>query len=245
MALPTSRTEAREYCLRALGKPVIEINVDDDQVEDRIDEAISYYNDYHYDGVEKIYLKHQVTQQDIDNKYITIPESVIGITNIFDMGNMLGSGMFNAKYQFVLNNINEFVNYDITNFYMTFQYFDLMDQILNGKMPIRYNRHSNKLFIDGSWSGISVGSWIIADCYQVLDPNTYTDMWKDRWLLSYITAKIRYQFGINLTKFNGLNLPGNVQFNGEMIYNEAKEEIRKLEEDMISSYSLPVCDIVG
>ena len=63
MANPNSRANLKEYCLRTLGKPVIEINVDDDQVEDRIDEALQYFAQYHYDGVERMYLKHQITQQ--------------------------------------------------------------------------------------------------------------------------------------------------------------------------------------
>lgn len=245
MALPTTRNEAKEYCLRALGKPVIEINVDDDQVEDRIDEAIAYYNDYHFDGVEKIYFKHQITQTDIDNQYITIPENIIGVVEIFDMGTLMGSGMFNAKYQFVLNNINEFTNYDLVNYYMTFQYFDFMDEILNGKMPIRYNRHANRLYIDGNWANIPKDSWIVATCYQVLDPTTYADMWKDRFLLKYITAKIKYQWGSNLTKFTGMNLPGNVQFNGERILDDAKQEIADIENEMLNSYSLPMMDMIG
>ena len=71
MSSPITRDQFKENCLRRLGKPVIEINVDDDQVEDRIDEALRYYWDYHFDGSEKIYYKYQVTEQDKINKYIT------------------------------------------------------------------------------------------------------------------------------------------------------------------------------
>lgn len=91
MAVPTSRSEFKEYCLRKLGKPVIEINVDDDQVEDRIDEALKMYWDYHFDGTEKIYYKHQVTSTDKSNKYITLPENIIGAVNIFDVGDAINT----------------------------------------------------------------------------------------------------------------------------------------------------------
>jgi hypothetical protein len=74
MAQPTTRAEFKEWCLRKLGKPVIEINVDQDQADDRIEEALAYWADYHFDGVEKTYMKHQVTADDVTNKYITIPE---------------------------------------------------------------------------------------------------------------------------------------------------------------------------
>ena len=65
MAIPNSRSTLKEYCLRNLGKPVIDINVDDDQVEDRIDEALQYFSQYHYDGIERMYLKYKVTADDV------------------------------------------------------------------------------------------------------------------------------------------------------------------------------------
>ena len=73
MALPTSREELKSYCLRNLGAPVIDINADAEQLEDRIDEAIEYYRDYHFDGTERVFYKHQATSEDISNGYITVP----------------------------------------------------------------------------------------------------------------------------------------------------------------------------
>ena len=243
---PASRNEFREYCLRKLGKPVIDINVSEDQVEDRIDEALSYWSDYHFDGTEKMYIRRQLSQEDKDNGWVPVPENVIGVVNVFPIqGNLTGSGIFSAQYQFVLNNLHDFVNYDLINYYMSFQHLSFMQEILTGKQPIRYNRHMNKLYIDMNRDKINVGDFIIYECYQVVDPNVYQDVWKDRWLQNYATAKIKYQWGANLTKFVGLNLPGNVQFNGEMILKDAEEEIRRMEEEMISSYSLPVADMIG
>lgn len=246
MAQPTTRDQFREWCLRKLGKPVIEINVDQDQVEDRIDEALAYYWDYHFDGTEKMYVKYQMTQNDLNNGYITVPENVIGVVNLFPIaGNLTGSGIFSATYQFVLNNLHDFVNYDMINYYMSFQHLAFMQEILSGRQPIRYNRHQNKLYIDMNKDKINVGEFIVYECYQVVDPATYADVWKDRWLQNYATAKIKYQWGANLTKFIGMNLPGGVQFNGEKILNDADEEIKKMELEMLSSYSLPITDMIG
>lgn len=247
MAQPTNRKDFKEWCLRKLGKPVIEINVDPDQVDDRVDEALSYYWDYHFDGSERTYLKHQITQQDIDNKYITVPENVIGVVNVFNMSSSpaWSSDMFSARYQFILNHLHEMTNYNLTHFYMSMQYLQFMEEILAGMQPLRYNRHINKLYVDTDWKTIDVGTFIIAECYNIVDPNVYTDVWKDRWLQNYATAKIKYQWGSNLTKFTGMQLPGNVQFNGEQILNDARDEINRLEEEMISSYSLPVQDMIG
>ena len=247
MAQPTTRAEFKEWCLRKLGKPVIEINVDQDQVEDRIDEALSYYWDYHFDGTERTFLKHQITDQDKINGYITVPENIIGVINIFSLGSSItaSTGMFNVQYQFVLNNIHDMVNYNMTNYYMSMANLQFMEQLLVGAQPIRYNRHINKLHIDTGWERLSTGHYIVAEAYSIVDPNTYADVWKDRWLQSYASAKIKYQWGTNLTKFTGMTLPGNVQFNGEQILNDAQAEIIKLEEEMIMSYSLPVIDMIG
>lgn len=246
MAQPTTRAQFKEYCLRKLGKPVIEINVDADQIEDRIDEALSYYWDYHFDGTEKMYTRHQMTQENLDNGYIPVPENVIGVVNIFPIsGNLSGSGIFNAQYQFVLNNLHDFVNYDMINYYMSFQHLAFMQEILTGRQPIRYNRHVNRLYIDTAKDKVNVGDYVVYECYQVVDPNVYQDVWKDRWLQNYATAKIQESWGRNLTKFTGMSLPGGVQFNGEKILDDAREDIRKMEDEMISSYSLPVTDMIG
>jgi len=247
MAQPTTRAEFKEWCLRKLGKPVIEINVDQDQVDDRVDEALAYYWDYHFDGTERTYYKYQITSQDITNKYITIPENIIGVVSIFDLSSSLstGSGMFNVQYQFVLNNLYEFVNFEFLHYYMAMEHIQFMEQMLVGKQPIRYNRNVNKLYIDTNWERLTVGSYIIVEAYQIVDPSVYAEVWKDRWLQNYATAKIKYQWGSNLTKFSGMQLPGGVQFNGEKILNDAQEELAKMEQEMISSYSLPVYDMIG
>jgi len=247
MAQPTTRKEFKEFCLRKLGKPVIEINVDPDQTDDRIDEALAYYWDYHFDGTERTFFKHQITADDISNKYITIPEEIIGAIRVFNLGSQItaGGGMFNVQYQFVLNNIHDLTNYNTINFVMSMQHLQYMEEILVGEQPIRYNRHTNRLFIDTDWDRLDEGQYIVLECYQIVDPETYSDVWKDRWLQNYATAKIKYQWGSNLTKFVGMSLPGNVQFNGEQILNDARDEIQRLEEDMITSYSLPVMDMIG
>ena len=246
MAQPTTKAEFKEWCLRKLGKPVIEINVDDDQVDDRVEEAFSYYWDYHFDGTEKTFLKHVLTSADITNKYITIAENIIGVVNIFDIGDSLSvNNLFNIRYQFALNDMYDMSSYRLQEYMMAMQHIQFIEEMLVGKQPIRYNRHVNRLHIDMDWEKVSAGDYVVAECYQIVDPATYGDVYKDRWLQSYATAKIKYQWGSNLTKFNGMQLPGGVTFNGEQILADAREEIQRLEEDMISSYSLPVHDMTG
>lgn len=247
MAVPTTRNEFKEYCLRKLGKPVIEINVDDDQVDDRIDEAIKYYWDYHFDGTEKTYYKHLVTETTKANKYITLPENIIGAVRIFQIGDpsIRASDMFNIRYQIALNDLYQLTTVSLLPYYMAMQHLGTITELLVGQQPIRYNRHTNKMYIDMDWSKIDVGQYLLVEAYEVIDPDTYTDAWGDRWLQEYCSQKIKYQWGTNLTKFVGLQLPGGVQFNGEKIMDDAEKAIEKLEQEMISSYSLPVADMIG
>ena len=247
MAVPTTRNEFKEYCLRKLGKPVIEINVDDDQVEDRIDEALKYYYDYHFDGSEKVYYKHAVTETDKVNKYITLPENIIGAVRVFSIADpsIRSDDLFNIRYQIALNDLYTLTSVSMVPYFMVMQQLATITEMLVGKQPIRYNRHTDKCYIDMDWNSIQTGEFLLIEAYEVIDPSVYSDAWGGRWLQSYAAAKIKYQWGTNLTKFTGMTLPGGVQFNGEKILDDARQEIDKLEAEMITSYSLPVADMVG
>jgi hypothetical protein len=246
MAIPTTRQQFIQYCLRRLGHPVIEINVDPDQVEDRVDEALLYFADYHFDGSQDIYYKYQVTQQDIYNQYLTLPDNIIGAVDLFPLGQGLNTNnLFNIRYQIALNDLYTLTSVSMVPYYMALQHIQFLEEMLVGKQPIRYNRHVNRLYIDMDWSLVNVGDWIIVKCYQVVDPQEFPKVWGDRWLQRYASTLIKQQWGQNLTKFTGMQLPGGVQFNGEKIYNDALAEREELEHEMINSYSLPITDMVG
>ena len=246
MAAPTTRSAFKEYCLRRLGKPVIEINVDEDQVEDRVDDALRYYWDYHFDGTEKIYYKHLVTDNDKTNKYITVPDNVIGAVNLFNIADpsIRSDDLFNIRYQIALNDLYTLTSVSMVPYYMVMEHLSLISEMLVGKQLLRFNRHMNRLYIDMDWNSLS-NEYLLVEAYQIIDPTEYVDVWKDQWLLRYATALIKRQWGSNLTKFTGMQLPGGLTFNGEKIYNDAVAEITDLEDKMISSYSLPVMDMIG
>ena len=329
MATPVTRAEFKEYCLRKLGKPVIEINVDDDQVEDRIDEALKYYYDYHFDGTEKMYYRYVFTEADRPDAvkeivvhdggtgysnsdtvtitrstgtdatsgdgatasittyangtisaitmtnnganyrkdpnvtintstgsgasvsayvggYITMPQNIIGAVNIFDIGDYIATNnIFNLRYQIALNDLYTLTYQSMVPYYMAFQHIQLLENLLVGKQPIRYNRNTNRLYIDVNWAKIDAGSYLVVEAYQIVDPAKFPDVWGDRWLQRYASALIKKQWGTNLTKFNGIQLPGGVTFNGEKIYNDAEADIEKMEQEMSMSYSLPAYDMIG
>jgi hypothetical protein len=247
MATVTSREQLKDYCLRQLGAPVIEINVDDDQVEDRIDDAFQFYREYHFDAVEKVYLKHQMTANNISDQYIEISDAVVGVERVFPfMNKSTGTNIFDIKYQILINDLYTLMSTDVIYYTQVRQELELINQVLVGQKPIRFNRHMNRLHIDMDWAADVVpGTYVIVECWRILDPDVFTNVYNDMFLKRYATAQIKKQWGNNLKKFAGVQLPGGVTLNGEIIYQEAIEEIRQIETEIQSRFELPVDMFVG
>lgn len=249
MAKPNSRAELIEYCLRALGAPVMEINVDEDQLEDRIDEALQFYQEYHADAVVRTFIKHQITQESITDGIIDLPDAVLSVTRVLNLsGGGEAADMFNIKYQMFLNDLyglrnpSSLVNYEITK-----QYLGLIEMTLTGaSQQVTYARHKNQLTIQDDWQNyLNVGGWIIIECYTTINPNDYPEVYNDMALKRYATALIKRQWGTNLMKFEGMQLPGGVTINGRQIYDDAIADIDKMEETWDSKYAMPVDFFVG
>jgi hypothetical protein len=247
MAIPASREQLKDWCLRQLGHPVIEINVDDDQVEDRIDEAFQYFRDFHYDGVERTYVKHQMTETDKQNKYIPVTDSIIGVSRIFPVGSTNASvNMFDLRYQLRLHELYDFTSTSYVNYVLTQQHIRTLDLLFSGETPVRFNKHSNKLYIDWDWNyDIQVGEFIIIEGTIVLDPNEYNDVYNDRMLKKLATAYIKKQWGANMSKFAGMQLPGGITMNGVQIFQDAVAEIKELEEEIRTTYQEPPQFLMG
>jgi hypothetical protein len=327
MAVATDRASFKEYCLRRLGKPVIEINIDDDQIDDRIDEALRYFFDYHFDGSDKQYYKYQIQAKNypynladvvvgnggtgysnsdtivitqgsdvinlnpitsatgtilsvpVDSLYtngntyhlstdpsytittstgsgailqprkggfIPIPDNIIGVVSMFPVGQALNTNnLFNIRYQIALNDLYTLTSVSMVPYYMALQHVQFLEQMLVGQQPIRYNRHKNACYVDMDWGIVSPGDFVILEAYQIVDPTTYSKVWSDRWLQRYAACLMKQQWGWNLTKFTGMQLPGGVMFNGAKILDDATNEREALEKEMIYSYSLPVTDMIG
>lgn len=250
MAAISNREEFKDYCLRRLGFPVVNINIDDEQVEDRIDDALQYWTDYHFDATQKVYYIKAITQQDINRRYIDMSPDVtmdsegnkidiVGVTRIFPIQDSQASiNMFDLRYQLRLNELYDFTSASYINYTLTMQHLRSLELMFSGEIPIRFQRHMNKLFIDWNWgsSYATSGRIIVAECYAALDPEVYKDVWTDRWLKRYATALIKRQWAENMKKFGGIQLLGGVTLNGDQLYMEAVKEIDDLENDMERSY---------
>lgn len=234
MAVVTSRQGLRDYCLRALGAPVLEINVDDDQLEDRIDEALEYWKQYHYDGIERVYLKHTVTQTDITNKYIPIADAVYGITRVIPISQTSSSkSLFDIQYQLRLHDLYDLTSTSLIYYKNVMAHIALLDMELNGPQMFRFNRLQNRLNIDLNWgSDIKEGNIIVCEAYRALDPTEFSKAWNESWLKKYVTALFKKQWATNIKKFSGIQLPGGVTLDGDKLYDEAIGEIKELEDEL-------------
>lgn len=317
MATPATRAQFKLYCLRKLGFPVIEINIDDDQLDDRIDDALAFFQDYHFDGTEKMYMKHQITSADINRRWVYAPDSVTFVTGVFPLSSPNTTSMFDLRYQIQLHDLNDFSSVSYVNYEITMQHLRTLELMFSGTPQFRFNRKQNKVFLDIDWAkDVRVGDYVIIECYRSLNPDTVTltgtmsytagsnvvtgygttfdqeflendfitfngvdsfqvdklsspttltirgpmvstaanvtatitgnsDVWGDRFLKKYAYALVKFQIANNLKKFSGVQLPGGITLNGKEMYDEAVEEIAKLEEEMHIINILPSEILVG
>jgi hypothetical protein len=245
----TSRTLLKDYCLRRLGHPVIEINVDEEQCDDRVDDALEFFAEYHFDGVEKVFLKHTITQTDIDNEYIAMDDPVapvggpvIGVIRVLPIANFnaFQTGFFNEEFQMRLQDLNTFTGTSLINWQMSLQNFSMVSYLFTVAPTVLFNRKQDKLYLETNWDDkFDVDDLLIIEAYRILDPTQYTEVYNDIFLKKYTTALIKRQWGENLKKFEGVQLPGGVTLNGKTIYDEAVDEINKIEEEMNLRWELP------
>jgi len=286
MAQPSTRQELIDYCLRQLGAPVLEVNVADEQIQDLLDDALQYFQERHFDGVEQVYLKYEVTQDDIDrgkarppgvggtttagiastsattnivgtattftyyenSNYLQVPPNIFGINRVMqydDAQSMSMSNMFSFKYQMFLNDVWNWGSMDLLSYSMSRSYLETINFLLNTHKQIRFNQRADRMYLDVDWGQLRKGQFLIIDCWRALDGSDYARVWNDSFLKKYLTALIKRQWGMNLIKFQGVKLPGGLEFNGRQIYEDGQADLDKILEQMSSTYELPPMDMIG
>jgi len=280
MAQPSSREGLIDYAKRQLGFPVLEINVADEQFQDLLDDAIQIYQERHYDGIARMYLKYKITQDDIDrgqarggdstlgittttttstvglsttfdleenNNYIQMPPSVIGVNQIFKVrSDTVYDGLFNIRYQLFLNDLYAFGSIDLLQYSMVQTKLEDITFLLNPNVRYRFNIRQDRLYIDIDWgAAVNVGDYLVIDCFRILDPDDFTKVYNDQFLKRYFTALCKKQWGMNLIKFQGVQLPGGIQLNGRQIYDDGVAELAEIRSKMSSDYEMPPLDMIG
>jgi len=247
MAAPTTRATLQEYCLRSLGSPVIEINVDDDQIEDRTDDAIQFYQTWHDDAILRTYLKHELTATDITNNYITVSDHITSVVRMLKINSTAGNALFDVGYHMRLNDVFMVggMTSQIQNYEQKLQHLSLIESRLNTEEHIRYSRHMDRLHMDEGFGDLKAGSFIVIECYQIVDPSAYAQIYNDLFLKKYLTALIKRQWGANMMKFEGFQLPGGITMNGRQMFDDAIEELQRLEEEVALTWMTPDNFIMG
>jgi hypothetical protein len=280
MSKPTSRQELIDYCLRRLGSPILEINLADEQIDDLVDDTLQYFNERHFDGVERMYLKYKITEADLNrgkakspngvgvvtttgnsnisgigstsfnfyenSNFIQVPDSIIGIEKIFKFDtSSISGGMWSIKYQLFLNDLYYFNSVELLQYAMVKSYLEDIDFLLSTDKQIRFNKRQNRLYLDIDWNAKSKDTFIVIDCYRILDPNDFTKVYNDSFVKKYLTALMKRQWGQNLIKFRGVKLPGGIELNGRELYEDGEKEIEDIKQRMALEYELPPYDFIG
>lgn len=243
MAIVTNRQQLKEYAMRALGAPLVDIDITDEQADDRIDEAIDFFREYYFDGVQKMLMKHQITQQNIDDNFITIPDHVWGITRVFPLANTTAvePNIFDLQYQLRMNDLRDLTSTSLIYYSQVMSHLSLIDFLLTKGKAIRFNRNTDKLHIDTNWENTFVAdSWIIIEGYSALDPNESPKFWNNRVFKEYVTALFKKQWAAPLKKFANITLPGGLTLTGQELYDEAVGEIKEIEDDIINNTAAPL-----
>ena len=279
MAQPSSRQGLIDYAKRQLGYPVLEINVADEQFNDLLDDAVQIYQERHYDGIARMYLKYKITQEDVDRgrsrgagknvgivtttgtstvglsttfdfeenqNYLQMPSSIVGVNQVFKIrSDTVYDGLFNIKYQLFLNDLYQFGSIDLLQYSMVQTYLEDITFLLNPDMRYRFNIRQDRLYIDTDWAQTTVGDYFVIDCFRILDPNDFTKVYNDPFLKRYFAALCKKQWGMNLIKYQGVQLPGGVQLNGREIYEDGQKELDEIRDKMSLDYEMPPLDVVG
>lgn len=267
MAVPDSKETLIEHCLRQLGHPVVQINVDYQQCEDRLEEALQFFAQRHFDGVQKVYFKYQLTQTDIDRGYVDINDidpptgdlndspsgkDILSVVKVFRFGTLSGVNMFDVRYQLALTDyfgINRGLNGSqstpVAGYEVTMQYISLLEQFFSPEKSVRFSKVTERIYIDAINQDLPAGNYIVIEAYAMLDPDVYTKIYNDRMLKKYLTALIKRQWGSNMGKYDGVQLPGGITLKGGQIYQEAMQEIALIEQEFFRDYELPVDFMIG
>ena len=276
MAQPSSRQGLIDYAKRQLGYPVLEINVAEEQFQDLLDDAVQIFQERHFDGIERMYLKYKITDDDIsrgrargageslgitttsatgagttfnfeeNTNFLQMPPSVVGVNQIFKIrSDTVYDGLFNIKYQLFLNDLYQFGSIDLLQYSMVQTYLEDITWLLNPDMRYRFNIRQDRLYIDADWASLTSGDYFIIDCFRILDPEDFPRVWNDPFIKKYLTATSKKQWGQNLMKFQGVQLPGGVQLNGREIYEGGQRELDEIRSKMSLDYEMPPLDVVG
>lgn len=248
----TNRSQFTEYCLRALGGGVVKVDMTPEQVSDRVDDALMYFREFNSNATLRELLKHKVTQADIDNKYIPIPDNVFYLTDVLPIADKFD--LFTGTGQVIKQQMNDFIwggsdtQFGLTNYMATRNYLEDVRLLLgaNKNPHFEYNRYTDKLVFDADILGkrVKKDQYIVFEAHTII-PESNTQIWEDTYLKKYAIVLLKKQWGQNLMKFEGMQLNSGMSVQGRQFYDDAVTEIAELEEKMRETYEVPPLIVMG
>lgn len=253
-----TREEFYQRCLRKLGHPAIVVNVTEEQVQDRIEDALLLFYERHYHAVEQTYVLYDITSADRANQFIDLDPDVIAVTDVLVAN--ASAGLFNLEFQTQIDSLYTTSSLsrvtDITHYYLSQSNLSLLNRFFSPAKSFTFNAKTHRLIISGGvkdtdnrYGGVILKAFkkIYTEADVTDDTNNVisANIWNERWLLNYCTELIRLQWGQNLSKFQQVQLLGGVTLNGAEIKAEAREEIQRLEQELKDSYELPPSFFMG
>ena len=272
MAKLQSVDNLRDYAYRKLGAPKIDIQnyVDDTQAYDRIDDALQLFVERHFDGAEEKFVTIEFTADDETNGYLILDDDIIAVTRIYEPGRYSSEAMSDVRYRIMFDEMFDMTKISLQYFEITMEHLEMIQSYFRLDRTFTFNKATNRLY---SHSGKIIGpkcsdeaettqvdceaageTWtpgnsLLLRAWQAVRPNETNgyavDIFNDEWIKKYATAQIKQQWGANIKQFDGMPLPGGITINGQQVWDEAKEEIEKLEEEFSLNYELPANFIVG
>lgn len=251
-----------DYCLRRLGHPVVEINVADEQISDRVDDALQIYHEYHSEGAFRTYINVKITQDMLDRQYIDFDDvsgfelgdfatRILNVIRVLPIGSSSSSvNFFDIKYQMRLNDLWDLQTGvgDLAYYEQMQQYLATIDLKLTGHPQILYTRNNNRLYIFGdlksSKGDLKVGDYVVLEVF-VETPLTDGSIYDNLFLKEYTTALIKKQWGENISKFGNVTLPGGVTIDGQRLIEEADRELERVRERLTTDYDNPPLFFMG
>lgn len=307
-----SRQDLIDYALRKLGAPVIRVEADSLQIEDRVDEALQFFQDFHYDATERVYLTHRITGTtvsvtdvsgyiigetvistsgvtfviqeidtttntftcktvhkagvptgefvpmevitgqtsgtattvisktagDIELRSVPISDMVTGVIRAIPWWHVTNKSnyMFDPQYQVVVTNFQNIASSSMIYYSQLMSHIALIDQVLRPIDSLRFNRKTSRIYLDFDWTTAEIGAFLVFECYRILDPEVFSEIYNDRMLKKLVTAKIKYQVATNLQKFQGIQLLGGVTVDATTMMVQSVSEIEAIENEIRDSY---------
>ena len=174
----------------------------------------------------------------VDEQRIKMPDWILGVVRIIPFSQAMSSqNLFDLQFQIRLNDFQNLTSQSLIYYEQAMEHISLLNWELTAKPNFEFNQYEGYVYPQCNWEyDLSVGDYMIFDCYRALDPKTATKMWMEPWFKGYALALAKKQYAQNLKKYQGVQLPGGITLNGSEMYQEAIQEIDKLEQQLQSLY---------